>query len=86
MLGLHPNISVPRAAFVTAELGGRLCLYIAYDFYAGAVTLEAAHLQPQVTANGLVQVSSYMINQPCKNWKTLHRLSPLLEFGFTARI
>ena len=56
VLGLHPNLSVPRLAFITGEIGGRPSLYLAYDFYAAAITLEAAHMQPQVTPNGLVQV------------------------------
>lgn len=56
VLGLHPNLAVPRLAFVSAEMGGRPALFMAYDFYPSAVTLEAAHMQPQVTPTGLVQV------------------------------
>ena len=57
-LGLHPQLSVPRSTLVSADYDGHPGLFIAHDYYAAAATLEAAHLQPQVTANGLVQVST----------------------------
>ena len=57
-LGMHPQLSVPRSTFVSADYDGHPALFIAHDYHAGAATLEAAHLQPQVTANGLVQVSA----------------------------
>lgn len=51
-LGGHPGLCVPRAAFASPEPAA---LWVAHDFKAGAATLEAARLQPQVAANGLVQ-------------------------------
>ena len=70
VLGLHPNLCVPRLAFITGEIGGRPSLFLAYDFYAAAITLEAAHMQPQVTPNGLVQVESVVFkwSRQAQSW------------------
>jgi hypothetical protein len=57
LLSLHPNLSTPRLAFVSLEIGGQPCLYLGHDYHPAAATLEASHLQPQVTASGLVQVT-----------------------------
>ena len=50
-LGSHPNLVVPRAAFVTGELeGNALALVFAHAFHPAAVTLEQAHLLPSAGA------------------------------------
>lgn len=58
-LQLHPHLAVPRQAFVSMEVGGQLSLFVAHEYFPGAFTLDAAHQQPQVTANGLVQARSF---------------------------
>ena len=53
-LGMHPALSVPRAAFASNELDDVPALVIAHDFYPCAQTLQAAHLQPVATPSGTV--------------------------------
>jgi PAB-dependent poly(A)-specific ribonuclease subunit 3 len=50
-----------REAFVSKEIEDSPALYFAYDYYPGAVSLEAAHLQ-QEQSGGVVHltVSSQM--------------------------
>ena len=50
LLGPHPNLVVPRAAFVTAELEGGPALVFAHAYHPGAITLEQAHLLPGASA------------------------------------
>jgi PAB-dependent poly(A)-specific ribonuclease subunit 3 len=49
----HPGLAPPREAFISNEgFGGTQAFYFAHDYFPGAITLEEAHLQPTVTAQG----------------------------------
>ena len=45
-LGSHPNLVIPRGAFVTGELDGAPALVFAHALHPAAITLEQAHLLP----------------------------------------
>jgi PAB-dependent poly(A)-specific ribonuclease subunit 3 len=49
----HPGLAPPREAFISNEgFGGTQAFYFAHDYFPGAISLEEAHLQPTVTAQG----------------------------------
>ena len=51
-LASHPNLSCPRGAFASGELGGGVALFLVYPLWPCAITLEQAHLLPTSGPSG----------------------------------
>lgn len=51
-LASHPNLSCPRGAFASGELGGGVALYLVYPLWPCAISLEQAHLLPTSGPSG----------------------------------
>lgn len=51
----HPNIVGLREAFVSDEIDDSPALFLSYDYYPGALTLEQAHVLPTHTPQGLMR-------------------------------
>jgi len=57
-LAAHPNLVVPRHAFVSAEIDATPALFLVHELHPAAVTLKQAHLQPATSAAGLMQTAA----------------------------
>lgn len=55
-LARHPHIVAIKESFVSRELEDTPALFFVHDFYPGAVTLQALHLQ-QEQAGGVVHLT-----------------------------
>ena len=58
--GQHPGVVPPLEAFVAKELGEAPAVYVAYEYFPGAATLQQAFVWPPAR-NGMVQV---LVSEP----------------------
>ena len=57
-VALHPNLLVPKSAFIALDQSERPILHVAHNYHPGATTLEAAHLIPHFHAGSMVQMNA----------------------------